>query len=282
MAEFLLNGPRWIFVQALPKRQGGQAYTEPEVRLSLYLDLDAGRVHSLGDYAALWGWNKGTLYKRWNGITRDVWMWCSGNENQLGSPMARKYIELIPSTSKQAFKPVARAPDWKRLGNGQETEWKREETKNGDSSTVGAPEETVWKPEETPRKLLETHTNHTPSFHPHPDSEIPPDSLRNHAPKGAKTARFRPPSVDEVRAYFAEKGRADLTDSFFDHYTANGWKVGGKAAMKDWQAAVRNWIRNDSKYGTNGKAQHSIGAESDIAGDFDRNRRLGRRALGLE
>ena len=29
----------------------------------------------------------------------------------------------------------------------------------------------------------------------------------------------------------------------FDHYEANGWKVGGKAPVKDWQAAARNCFK---------------------------------------
>ena len=31
----------------------------------------------------------------------------------------------------------------------------------------------------------------------------------------------------------------------FDHYEANGWKVGGKAPVKDWQAAARNCFRRN-------------------------------------
>ena len=55
-------------------------------------------------------------------------------------------------------------------------------------------------------------------------------------------ARGKPESRFEVDAYAAEIGmsKADV-DSWFDHFEANGWKVGGKAAMKDWQAALRNW-----------------------------------------
>jgi hypothetical protein len=57
-------------------------------------------------------------------------------------------------------------------------------------------------------------------------------------------ARGKPESRSEVDAYAAEIGmsRADV-DSWFDHFEANGWKVGGKAAMKDWQAALRNGQR---------------------------------------
>jgi hypothetical protein len=31
----------------------------------------------------------------------------------------------------------------------------------------------------------------------------------------------------------------------FDHYEANGWKVGGRAPVKDWQAAARNCHRRN-------------------------------------
>jgi hypothetical protein len=57
-------------------------------------------------------------------------------------------------------------------------------------------------------------------------------------------ARGKPENRSEVDAYAAEIGmsRADV-DSWFDHFEANGWKVGGKAAMKDWQAALRNGQR---------------------------------------
>ena len=31
----------------------------------------------------------------------------------------------------------------------------------------------------------------------------------------------------------------------FDHYESNGWKVGGRAPVKDWQAAARNCFRRN-------------------------------------
>jgi len=33
-------------------------------------------------------------------------------------------------------------------------------------------------------------------------------------------------------------------ENFMDHYESNGWKI-GKSPMKDWQATVRNWTRNE-------------------------------------
>lgn len=54
--------------------------------------------------------------------------------------------------------------------------------------------------------------------------------------------RFSPPSLEEVVSFFATMGRVD-GPVFFDHFTSNGWKVGGKTPMKDWHAAARNWDR---------------------------------------
>ena len=65
------------------------------------------------------------------------------------------------------------------------------------------------------------------------------------AAAGAVRRRFTPPSLEEVRAYAAEKGLAVDCERFIDYYTANGWKV-GRNPMRDWKAAVRNWGR-DSK-----------------------------------
>ena len=64
-------------------------------------------------------------------------------------------------------------------------------------------------------------------------------------------ARGKPQSRFEVDAYAAEIGmsKADV-DSWFDHFEANGWKVGGKAAMKDWQAALRNGQRRAPSFST--------------------------------
>lgn len=77
-------------------------------------------------------------------------------------------------------------------------------------------------------------------------------SIESVADKPPTQSRFSPPTVDEVRAYCAEKGYTLDADRFVDYYTSNGWKV-GRNPMKDWKAAVRNW---------NGKEQPSGKTES--------------------
>ena len=58
--------------------------------------------------------------------------------------------------------------------------------------------------------------------------------------------RFTPPTVQEVKAYCAEKGYHVDAERFVDYYTSNGWMV-GRTHMKDWKAAVRTWAKKDSK-----------------------------------
>lgn len=52
--------------------------------------------------------------------------------------------------------------------------------------------------------------------------------------------RFSPPSLEEVVSFFATMGRTD-GETFFYHYTSNGWKVGGKTKMVSWHAAAKSW-----------------------------------------
>ena len=60
--------------------------------------------------------------------------------------------------------------------------------------------------------------------------------------------RLIPPTVEEVRAYAAQRGDLLDPEAVMDYYTANGWKV-GRNPMKDWKAAVRTWARKEQAHG---------------------------------
>ncbi len=68
---------------------------------------------------------------------------------------------------------------------------------------------------------------------------------RKPAPKARNPASLsKPADADEAVSYFVAEGSTDEQGrTFFDHFEANGWRQGGKTAMKDWRAAARNWIR---------------------------------------
>lgn len=64
-----------------------------------------------------------------------------------------------------------------------------------------------------------------------------------HAPAKPASARFVPPSVEQVQAYCQERRNAVNPVAFVAYYTSNGWKV-GRNPMRNWRAAVVTWEKN--------------------------------------
>ncbi|MGV2332942.1 MAG UNVERIFIED_CONTAM: hypothetical protein LVR18_02030 [Planctomycetaceae bacterium] len=79
--------------------------------------------------------------------------------------------------------------------------------------------------------------------------------------------------MEELEAFAREHGLRFDAAAFFDHFEANGWKVGGKAPMKDWKAAVRNWVRREPQFsgGPRGSAGGPAGS-LEAAAAWDRIR----------
>lgn len=92
---------------------------------------------------------------------------------------------------------------------------------------------------------------------------LPPSLPDGPIPETAKPAKrtqsaFVPPTVAEAAEYaatYAERYAQEHdgehlpafdADCFVNHYEANGWCV-GKNKMRNWQAAVRNWILRDHR-----------------------------------
>lgn len=73
--------------------------------------------------------------------------------------------------------------------------------------------------------------------------EVSPLSTEERVRRAAR--RFYPPTLIEVEAFFAVNKFTSKPDAFFDYYSANGWKIGGKTQMKDWRAAARCWERRE-------------------------------------
>ncbi|MGJ1406327.1 transcriptional regulator [Sphingobacterium siyangense] len=71
-----------------------------------------------------------------------------------------------------------------------------------------------------------------------------------------------PPLPEQVEGFFlASQSTVQEAHRFINHYTANGWLVGGKSPMKDWKASAKNWISNSinftksANYGKSNRAQ---------------------------
>lgn len=73
------------------------------------------------------------------------------------------------------------------------------------------------------------------------------ERLSKESPKKV-TSTFRAPSVDEVREFSKTLPEGEHIDAneFCDFYASKGWMV-GKNQMRDWQAAVRRWARENER-----------------------------------
>ena len=83
------------------------------------------------------------------------------------------------------------------------------------------------------------------------DKEISPNGDTKKAasasPSPKSSKNFSPPELEDVKAYFAEKGgTAAQAERFRCFYESNGWKV-GKNPMKSWKAAASGWIARDKE-----------------------------------
>lgn len=79
------------------------------------------------------------------------------------------------------------------------------------------------------------------------------------------------PKLEEVKSYFQENNFPELeAQKFFNYFSSNGWLVGGKTPMVDWQAAAQNWILNSINFITNAeqpnRAKHlNTGTDKDYS-----------------
>jgi hypothetical protein len=79
------------------------------------------------------------------------------------------------------------------------------------------------------------------------DSNFVRIEKKNLIPKNLKEMSI--PLPGEVNEYFASQNSDSIeSEKFFNYYTSNGWKIGGKAKMKNWQAAARNWLLNVARF----------------------------------
>ena len=87
-------------------------------------------------------------------------------------------------------------------------------------------------------------------------AQLSPSSIKKNENDGGKNisnpAPKIPPTFAEVKLFFEEKDiPLSEAERFFDHYESNGWLVGGKSKMKNWEAAARNWLKNSKKFNDN-------------------------------
>lgn len=81
-----------------------------------------------------------------------------------------------------------------------------------------------------------------------------PKPVRSAGPERVAPAARPAPTREAVRAYFKTIGGDDqVASKFFDHYSANGWLVGGENPMKSWRACARRWLKREPEFAAGGK-----------------------------
>ncbi len=79
------------------------------------------------------------------------------------------------------------------------------------------------------------------------------------------------PTIENTKAYFLEQNFPELEAlKFFNYFSSNGWLVGGKTPMVNWQAAAQNWMLNAPKFISNEQLpnrakQLNIGTDKDYS-----------------
>lgn len=70
-----------------------------------------------------------------------------------------------------------------------------------------------------------------------------------------------PPELESVKNYFLTN-HSTLFEAqrFYNYYAANGWLVGGKTPMQDWEASANNWITNSLNF--NGRSYGNSNSNS--------------------
>ena len=85
-------------------------------------------------------------------------------------------------------------------------------------------------------------------------------------PIGGARNKFQKPNAEQVRQ-FAESNSLPIAEAepFCDHFESNGWRVGGRGPMKDWQAAFRNWCRRIPEFKRGAAAAGPTGSPAAVA-----------------
>ena len=72
-----------------------------------------------------------------------------------------------------------------------------------------------------------------------------------------RKARFKKPTLDEVKNYCILRNNNIDAEAFIDFYESKNWQI-GKNKMKCWKACVRTWERRETKKPTMGKLHSQI------------------------
>ena len=103
---------------------------------------------------------------------------------------------------------------------------------------------------ESTKPICHSDANHLPP----PSQNLPPEEEREGEREeereregdvgGPPLADARVPNLTEVESHFFTIGHPGEADNFFNHYQAQGWRLGNGLPVTDWKALAHRWISN--------------------------------------
>ncbi|WP_225875115.1 hypothetical protein [Flavobacterium bernardetii] len=85
-----------------------------------------------------------------------------------------------------------------------------------------------------------------------PVSGSPIQFKNNENDRGNSDSDSTLPILENVITFFKENNQNQIeAETFFYSFESNGWLVGGKTKIKNWEAAAKNWMLNRQIYSTN-------------------------------
>lgn len=104
----------------------------------------------------------------------------------------------------------------------------------------------ITEPEKRPCNSRKTGKSTAGKAAPSNKNIVTRDSNKPLPTKSSK--QFSPPTLEDVKNCFFEKGGTSVqAERFYSYYESNGWKV-GRNPMQNWKAAVAGWLARDKEY----------------------------------
>lgn len=84
----------------------------------------------------------------------------------------------------------------------------------------------------------------------------PSINIVNNTKPENKERDIPPPHESVIDFFLLKKSGKVEAQKFFHHFQSNGWRVGGRTPMRDWQAAAEKWMLNTSNFNNHEPRTH--------------------------
>lgn len=231
----------WIAIDKnLAKHFPDRKYSEIEAAFSLTLDYDNNKNVTVSGYAKLWQWSRSKVRCFLDSMSVEIIYPEDTTKNQKQKGQIKRQIKDRSENKKGQIRMV----DTKAF-NGIEdrSEIEKEQIKDRSKDTTSKP---INNPNPTTIKKVTKKRTKKPKI----DSPEINDFINSISETTKNLCREK---------NIGQKKFKELSESCFDHFKGKGEK------KADWEATVRNWIRNDEKFNKKLSSQKPTDDGNEIA-----------------